>query len=92
VNSGLVVLSSQLANAQALLKEACSARAGAARSSLTSGGRGGLPADPVAALPGLYIADRPVSETADAGIGGRSSQTARAPIPITVNIQTSCSG
>jgi filamentous hemagglutinin family protein len=58
VNGALVVLSTQLRNRIEVLREACAARPGRPISSLVEGGRGGLPQDPEATLPALYIAGR----------------------------------
>lgn len=58
VNGALVVLSTQLRSRTEVLREACVARAGQPISSLVEAGRGGLPQDPEATLPALYIAGR----------------------------------
>ena len=58
VNGALVVLSSQLRGRTEVLREACEALAGRPISSLVEAGRGGLPPDPEATLPALYIAGR----------------------------------
>jgi large exoprotein involved in heme utilization and adhesion len=58
VNGALVVLSTQLRSRTEVLREACAARAGQPISSLVEAGRGGLPQDPEATLPALYIAGR----------------------------------
>ncbi|MBV8736321.1 MAG: filamentous hemagglutinin N-terminal domain-containing protein [Alphaproteobacteria bacterium] len=58
LNGTLVVLSSELRSAVALTREACAARANRFQSSLVEGGRGGLPQDPEATVPALYIAGR----------------------------------
>ena len=58
VNGALVVLSTQLRSRTEVLREACAARAGQPVSSLVEAGRGGLPQDPEATLPALYIAGR----------------------------------
>jgi large exoprotein involved in heme utilization and adhesion len=58
VNGALVVLSTQLRSRTEVLREACAARAGQPISSLVEAGRGGLPLDPGATLPALYIAGR----------------------------------
>jgi hypothetical protein len=54
------VLSTQLRGRIEILREACVSRAGQPVSSLVEGGRGGLPPDPEATLPALYIAGRDV--------------------------------
>jgi hypothetical protein len=58
VNGALVVLSTQLRGRTEVLREACAARADRPISSLVEAGRGGLPQDPEATLPALYIAGR----------------------------------
>jgi hypothetical protein len=58
INGALVVLSTQLRSRTEVLREACAARAGQPISSLVEAGRGGLPQDPEATLPALYIAGR----------------------------------
>jgi large exoprotein involved in heme utilization and adhesion len=58
VNGALVVLSSQLRSRIEVLREACAARPDRPISSLVERGRGGLPQDPEATLPALYIAGR----------------------------------
>jgi hypothetical protein len=58
INGALVVLSSELRGRAAVLREACSARGDRPVSSLVEAGRGGLPQDPEATLPALYIAGR----------------------------------
>jgi large exoprotein involved in heme utilization and adhesion len=55
LNGALVVLSSELRSAAQVLRNSC---AGLSQSSLVEGGRGGLPQDPDATLPALYIAGR----------------------------------
>jgi hypothetical protein len=57
----LVVLSSELLRAAAVVRETCAAQGGRPQSSLVEAGRGGLPLDPEATLPALYIAGRDVS-------------------------------
>jgi hypothetical protein len=68
------VLSSELHNPAALTQNGCAARANQPQSSLAMAGRGGLPEDPNATLPALYIAgrdvrlaQRPGARRADAG-------------------------
>jgi large exoprotein involved in heme utilization and adhesion len=61
VNGALVVLSSELRGRVAVLREACAARSDRPISSLVEAGRGGLPQDPEATLPALYIAGRDLS-------------------------------
>jgi len=62
-NGVLVVLSSELRSAAQVLRNSCAAQAGLPQSSLVEGGRGGLPQDPDATLPALYIAGRDMSPT-----------------------------
>jgi large exoprotein involved in heme utilization and adhesion len=58
LNGTLVVLSSELRNPAALTRDSCSAQAPRPQSSLVEAGRGGLPEDPNATLPALYLAGR----------------------------------
>jgi large exoprotein involved in heme utilization and adhesion len=74
LNGALVALSSELRSAVALTENSCAARAGWPQSSLVAAGRGGLPQDPDATLPALYVAGRdirlaprPASHRADVG-------------------------
>jgi large exoprotein involved in heme utilization and adhesion len=60
LNGALVALSSELRSAVALTANSCAARAGRPQSSLVEAGRGGLPQDPDASLPALYIAGRDI--------------------------------
>jgi large exoprotein involved in heme utilization and adhesion len=60
LNGALVALSSELRSAAALTANSCAARAGRPQSSLVEAGRGGLPQDPDASLPALYIAGRDI--------------------------------
>jgi filamentous hemagglutinin family protein len=60
LNGSLVVLSSELRGAAAVLHTACEARHARPRSSLIEGARGGLMQDVEAAIPALYLADRDV--------------------------------
>jgi hypothetical protein len=50
-------------------REACAARVGQPISSLVEAGRGGLPQDPEATLPALYIAGRDVAPSPPAAAG-----------------------
>ena len=61
LNGSLVVLPSQLRSAAAILRDSCAARIGLPHSSLTQAGRGGLPQDPEATIPALYLAGRDVA-------------------------------
>jgi hypothetical protein len=67
LSGALAVLSSELRGRAAVLREACAAYGDRPISSLVEAGRGGLPQDPEATLPALYIADRDVSPTAGSG-------------------------
>jgi hypothetical protein len=60
LNGALVALSSELRSAVALTANSCAERSSRPQSSLVEGGRGGLPQDPDASLPALYIAGRDV--------------------------------
>jgi hypothetical protein len=62
-------LSSELRGRAAVLREACAARSDRPISSLVEAGRGGLPQDPEATLPALYIAGRDVSPNPTPGCG-----------------------
>jgi filamentous hemagglutinin family protein len=66
LNGALVVLSSELRSAAQVLRNSCAAQAGLPQSSLVEGGRGGLPQDPDATLPALYIAGRNMSPASPA--------------------------
>jgi large exoprotein involved in heme utilization and adhesion len=67
LSGALVVLSSELRGRAAVLREACAAYGDRPISSLVEAGRGGLPQDPEATLPALYIADRDVNPSAGSG-------------------------
>jgi filamentous hemagglutinin family protein len=60
LNGSLVVLSSELHGAAAVLRTACEARGARPRSSLVEAGRGGLMQDVETTIPALYLADRDV--------------------------------
>ena len=66
LNGALIVLSSELRNAAQVLRNSCAAQSGLPQSSLVEGGRGGLPQDPDATLPALYIAGRDMSPASPA--------------------------
>jgi hypothetical protein len=66
LNGALVVLSSELRSAAQVLRNSCAAQAGLPQSSLVEEGRGGLPQDPGATLPALYIAGRDMNPTSPA--------------------------
>jgi large exoprotein involved in heme utilization and adhesion len=67
VNGALVVLSTQLRGRTEVLREACAARADRPISSLVEAGRGGLPQDPEATLPALYVAGRDLNPNPQPG-------------------------
>ncbi|HVH73798.1 MAG TPA: filamentous hemagglutinin N-terminal domain-containing protein [Stellaceae bacterium] len=56
LGGSLIVLSDALYSAEAILRSSCAASRGLPESSFVVGGRGGLPQDPEAELPALYIA------------------------------------
>jgi len=87
VNGALVVLSTQLHGRTEVLREACAARAGRPISSLVEAGRGGLPQDPEATLPALYIAGREVNP---AWQGGTSTTAASSTLQTTVRLTMRC--
>jgi hypothetical protein len=66
-NGALAVLSTQLRGRIEIVREACASRAGQPLSSLVEGGRGGLPPDPEATLPALYIAGRDLNPNPQSG-------------------------
>ncbi len=76
LNGTLVVLSSQLRNAVALTRDSCAARANRPQSSLIEAGRGGLPQDPDATLPALYLAGRDLPSTRHAAAPNPNPSTA----------------
>jgi large exoprotein involved in heme utilization and adhesion len=81
VNGALVVLSSELRSAAAVLRTSCVAQATQPQSSLVEAGRGGLPQDPEATLPALYFAGRDVNPNPLAAAGtseGKSALQTRA--------------
>lgn len=64
LNGSLVVLSSELRGAADVLRTSCAARSAFPRSSLTQGGRGGMPQDPESVVPALYLAEQPIPPAA----------------------------
>ena len=65
---------SELREAVAVLRNSCAARSALPQSSLTAAGRGGLPQDPEASVPALYLADRdafPAASSANRASGRR---------------------
>jgi large exoprotein involved in heme utilization and adhesion len=89
VNGALVVLSSELRGRAAVLREACAARGDRPVSSLVEAGRGGLPQEPEATLPALYIADRDVNPNAQPGPG--TPPAVGSPLRTTVRLTMPCS-
>jgi filamentous hemagglutinin family protein len=87
VNGALVVLSSELRGRAAVLREACAAYGDRPVSSLVEAGRGGLPQDPEATLPALYIADRDLSPSLGAGA---KTEPNSAPLQTTVRLSMHC--
>jgi len=79
LNGALIVLSSELRNAAQVLRNSCAAQSGLPQSSLIERGRGGLPQDPDAKIPALYIAGRDMSP---------ASPTAPGPPPLIPTQQT----
>jgi len=90
VNGALVVLSSQLRGRTEVLREACAARADRPISSLVEAGRGGLPQDPEATLPALYIAGRDLNLNLNPRTAGGSTGPSAA-LPTTVHLTMRCS-
>ena len=86
VNGALVVLSSELRGRVAVLREACAA---GPISSLVEAGRGGLPQDPEATLPALYLAGRDVNPNPTPGADAIESD--RAALQTTVHLTMHCS-
>jgi filamentous hemagglutinin family protein len=66
INGAIFVLSSELRSAAQVLRNSCAAQAGLPQSNLVEAGRGGLPQDPDATLPALYIAGRDMSPASPA--------------------------
>ena len=58
LDKSLVPLSGALRDTPAVSRDKCAAREGLDRSTLVDAGRGGLPQDPDAAIPALYLAGR----------------------------------
>jgi len=76
LNGSLVVLTSELREAVEVLRNSCAARSALPQSSLTGAGRGGLPQDPEASVPALYLADRealPAAGRANRAPAGRTA-------------------
>jgi filamentous hemagglutinin family protein len=88
INGALVVLSSELRGHAAVLREACAAYGDRPVSSLVEAGRGGLPQDPEATLPALYIADRDLNPDPQASAGEAEARIA--PQQTTVRLTMHC--
>jgi filamentous hemagglutinin family protein len=88
VNGALVVLSSELRSAAEVLRDSCAAQSGRPQSSLVEAGRGGLPQDPEATLPALYIAGRDVNPNAHSGAG--TTEADGAALQTTVHLTMRC--
>jgi large exoprotein involved in heme utilization and adhesion len=84
VNGALVVLSSQLRGRTEVLREACAARADRPVSSLVEAGRGGLPQDPEATLPALYIAGRDLNPNPQPVTSTEASDTLHTTVRLTM--------
>jgi filamentous hemagglutinin family protein len=87
VNGALVVLASQLRGLVAVQREACAVRAEQPISSLVEAGRGGLPQDPEATLPALYIAGRDVNPNPPAGTDTTEANSA---LQTTIHLRMRC--
>jgi large exoprotein involved in heme utilization and adhesion len=87
-NGALVVLSSELRGRSEVLREACAAGADRPISSLVEAGRGGLPHDPEATLPALYIAGRDL--TPNPQIAPGTTEASGAPVQTTVRLTMRC--
>jgi hypothetical protein len=87
VNGAMVVLSSELRGRANVLREACAARAEQPISSLVEAGRGGLPHDPEATLPALYIAGRDVDPNPSTAAGPIEASSA---LQTTVHLTMRC--
>jgi large exoprotein involved in heme utilization and adhesion len=90
VNGALVVLSSELRSAAQVLRDSCAAQSVRPQSSLVEAGRGGLPQDPEATLPALYIAGRDVDPNAH--VGADTIESDGAAVQTTVHLTMRCSG
>jgi filamentous hemagglutinin family protein len=88
VNSALVVLSSELRGRVAVLREACAARADRPISSLVEAGSGGLPQDPEATIPALYIADSDFDPNTQPRVG--TNGAGGSPLRTTVRLTMPC--
>jgi large exoprotein involved in heme utilization and adhesion len=89
VNGALVVLSTQLRGRTEVLREACESRAGRPLSSFVEAGRGGLPQDPEATLPALYIAGRDLDLNPETPAG--TAELSGAPLHTIAHLTMRCS-
>jgi filamentous hemagglutinin family protein len=87
-NGAVVVLSTQLRERTEVLREACESRASEPVSSLVEAGRGGLPQDPEATLPALYLAGRDVNPKPQ--VGADATQASSSPLRTTVRLTMRC--
>ena len=85
VNGALVVLSSELRGRAAVLQEACTT---GPDSNLVEAGRGGLPQDPEASLPALYIAGRDFNP--NLGRPGEPAESSGTPLHTTARLTMRC--
>jgi large exoprotein involved in heme utilization and adhesion len=85
VNGALVVLSTQLRSRTEVLREACALRSDRPISALVEAGRGGLPQDPEAALPALYIAGRDLDGKPRAAASSRPAEAQQATVHLTLH-------
>jgi hypothetical protein len=84
----VVMLPSELRSAAQVLRDSCAAQSGRPQSSLVEAGRGGLPQDPEATLPALYIAGRDVNPNALSGAG--TTEADGAALQTTVHLTMRC--
>jgi large exoprotein involved in heme utilization and adhesion len=87
-NGALVVLSTQLRGRTEVLREACAARAGRPMSTLVGAGRGGLPSDPEATLPALYIAGRDLNPNLQTSVD--AAEPSGTPLHTTARLTMRC--
>jgi hypothetical protein len=67
LDKSLAAFPSDLHGEPRVFRDNCSARSGGSRSTLVARGRGGLSQDPDAAIPALYLAERPLTPLAGGG-------------------------
>ena len=87
-NGALAVLSTQLRSRVEILREACESRGGQPLSSLVEAGRGGLPQNPEATLPALYIAGRDL--TPNPPIAPGTTEASSNPVQTTARLTMRC--